>query len=195
MEEDDDAGAIALPVPQPQARAWTRGQIAAGVLAGCALLTGAYVAFRGPSLPPLAVPIPQQQPQPQPADPRAAVVGPDAPVLVRFSLDNSYPDSELPLVDAALQVLPAREVPIAAPTAVADLIRAQYAIRAEGPAGLYARLDAEIRRRSEIVNGLVAPGTARIPLLPPFTAARNNLSAFISVRTRSWRSRSLRPRS
>lgn len=182
-----DGDAKTLPAkPAEEARGWKPWHIGVAIVVAAAASAAGYARlgghfFGGPITPTVVAPAAPPQPA-QPADPRAAVVGGDAPVLVRFSLDNSYPDSELPLLDAALQVLPAREVAIAAPTVMADLIRAQFAVTADAKPGLYARLDADIRQRSEIVNGLVAPGTARIPLLPPFTAASNNLPAFISVR-------------
>jgi hypothetical protein len=149
---------------------------------------------RDPILPTAATPTAQPQPSAQPVNREAAITGDAAPVLVEFSLDNSYPDAERPLIDAALQVLPARDVTIQAPMPVADLIGRQFGVNAERQAGLYARLAAEIQRRSEMVNGLLAPGTARVPQLPPFTNSRNNFSAFIRLRTGRDRSDPTVPR-
>lgn len=120
------------------------------------------------------------QPAAESLGPRLA--GDNAPVLVQFSLDNSYPASEFPLLDAALQVLPSRSVTVTNPLAVDELLRTEFAVKQGTSDATYVRLRSEIQRRGQAVGDVVPSGTVRVPAISPYTAARNNLSAFLAVR-------------
>jgi len=123
------------------------------------------------------------------------VTGDNAPVLVEFTLDNTLQGTDRTLLDAALSVLPTRDVAIGNATSIDTLIQQQFAITRQTDTALFNLLAQRIRARSETLsNGtIVAAGTAHVPQITPFVAADNQLNAVIDLRA-SDASSTKRPR-
>ncbi|MEO8681614.1 MAG: hypothetical protein ABI665_21385 [Vicinamibacterales bacterium] len=128
------------------------------------------------------------------------MTGPDAPVFVRFTLDNRYPEpgsqaqpaatpaapTDQQLLDAALLVLPPRRIPLPAPISLAGLINQQYGLVAENHPSAVNSLSTAIRfwNDDRIAGEVLSPGpdgTARVPLLAPLAMIDDTLSSQVTV--------------
>lgn len=116
--------------------------------------------------------------------------GGDAPVLIRLMVRNDFPQADRDILNAVLDILPTRALTLDAPADIGAVIRQQYRVTPQNNQGLYALLDQRVRSRSEIVNGQLAPGVARIPQLAPLFAGPAFGTLDASIKLRAGRDRS-----
>lgn len=185
---------IKIPKPPFNAAMWIG--LAAGVLwVIYAARTTWWPAPAGPVAPPIAVAPEVRQPV-QPSQ----LSGPDAPVIFRVTLDNSYPEpapqaqppvtvgsaSQQQILEAALRVLPPRAVPLPAPVALPAFINQQFLLTTDAhPSAVNAIAEAIRFWNGDFIAGDVMSagpqGTVRIPLVAPLATPGNTLTASATV--------------